>query len=237
MTYLSDQSRWDAVQRRERAADGAFVFAVKTTGVYCRPTCAGRPLRANVAFFDTPEAARAAGFRACKRCRPDEARERLRYSIAPCDLGSMLVCVSDAGLRAVLLGDDPAALRRDLEARFPKALIAEARLDAEVAAVRSVIASPGAPLNLPLDVRGGELAQAVWTALMAIPAGETASYADLARAIGRPRAARAVAQACAANPLPVVVPCHRVVRADGSLSGYRWGVARKQALIAREAAA
>ncbi len=213
------------------------MFAVRTTGVYCRPTCPGRPLRANVTFFETTEGARAAGFRACKRCRPDEAREALRYAIGPCDLGLVLVCASDSGLRAVLLGDDAAALRRELEGRFPKALIRESGLAAELAAVTQAIASPGARLDLMLDVQGGDLAKAVWAALMAIPAGATMSYTQVAGAIGRPRAARAVAQACAANPLAVVVPCHRVVRADGGLSGYRWGADRKRALIAREAAA
>jgi AraC family transcriptional regulator of adaptative response/methylated-DNA-[protein]-cysteine methyltransferase len=237
MTYLTDDARWSAVQRRDRTADGAFVFAVKTTGVYCRPTCPGRPLRANASFFDAPEAARAAGFRACKRCRPEEARETLRFAVAPCELGQVLVCVSDAGLRAVLLGDDPAVLRRDLEARFSTALIRETALEAELAAVRCAITAPGGRFGLPLDVRGGNLAQAVWAALRAIPLGQTRSYAEIAQAIGRPRAARVVAQACAANPLAVVVPCHRVVRADGGLSGYRWGPERKRALIAREAVA
>src|SRR5438034_11229129 len=104
MTTFADDARWDAVQRRDRIADGEFVFAVRTTGVYCRPTCPGRPLRANVAFFATTDAARAAGFRACKRCRPDEIREQLRFATAAGDLGQILVCVSDNGLRAVLLG-------------------------------------------------------------------------------------------------------------------------------------
>jgi AraC family transcriptional regulator of adaptative response/methylated-DNA-[protein]-cysteine methyltransferase len=238
MPYLSDDDRWDAVQRRARDADGEFLFAVRTTGVYCRPTCPGRPLRRNTEFFDTIEAARAAGYRACKRCRPDEMRETLRYAIGPCDLGQVLVCTSAAGLRAVLLGDEPSGLVRELSARFPRALLkADAEPLAEtLTAVRRAIGEPAAPFTMPLDLQGGELARAVWNAIAAIPAGRTASYVEVARAIGRPRAARAVAQALASNPLAVVVPCHRVVRADGSLSGYRWGAARKQALLAREAA-
>ena len=237
--YDTDDARWDAVQRRDRQADGAFVFAVVTTGVYCRPECSGRPLRRNVRFFDGVEAARAAGFRACKRCRPDEARETLIWDVQPCDLGQVLAAVTEKGLAAVLLGDHAPSLARDLTARFPKARLVrdEAGLAGTMAAVQARLADPAAPFEIALDLRGGPLAQAVWAALRAIPAGETTSYGDLARAIGRPSAARAVAQACAANPLAVVTPCHRVVRAGGAISGYRWGVERKRALLDREAAA
>jgi AraC family transcriptional regulator of adaptative response/methylated-DNA-[protein]-cysteine methyltransferase len=237
--FESDDARWAAVQRRDRNADGAFVFAVTTTGVYCRPDCSGRPLRRNVRFFDTIPAARAAGFRACKRCRPDEARETLTWDAGPCDLGVVLVATSDRGLSAVLLGEDSDSLARDLAARFRGArLRREPEVVAEaLAAVLARLEDPAAPFDLPLDPRGGDLAQAVWRALIEIPLGTTASYADVARAIGRPAAARAVAQACAANPLAVVVPCHRVVRSDGALAGYRGGLPRKQALLALEAAA
>lgn len=237
--YATDDARWAAVQRRDRQADGAFVFAVTTTGVYCRPDCPGRPLRRNVRFFEGQAAAREAGFRPCKRCRPDEARETLTWDVQPCALGQVLAAVTDKGLAAVLLGDHAPSLERDLATRFPKArLVRDAvALAPTMTAVSARLADPAAALDIPLDPRGGPLAQAVWTALRAIPAGTTTSYGALARAIGRPGAARAVAQACAANPLAVVTPCHRVVRAGGEISGYRWGVERKRALRAREAAA
>jgi AraC family transcriptional regulator, regulatory protein of adaptative response / methylated-DNA-[protein]-cysteine methyltransferase len=237
--YETDDARWEAVQRRDRKADGAFVFAVTTSGVYCRPDCSGRPLRRNVRFYDSRQAAQAAGFRACKRCRPDEARETLAWGVQPCDLGMVLAAVTDKGLALVLLGDHAPSLERDLAARFPKARLVRdaAALAPAMAAVQARLADPAAPFEIALDPRGGPLAQAVWAALRAIPAGETTSYGELARAIGRPGAARAVAQACAANPLAVITPCHRVVRADGGISGYRWGVERKRALLAQEAAA
>ncbi len=232
-TYADDDARWAAVQRRDRAAEGAFLIAVKTTGVYCLPSCQGRPLRKNVEFFGGAEAARAAGYRACKHCRPDTPREVLTWAHTETGLGRVLVAASPAGVRAILPGEEVTSLA----GRFPKArLVADAAgLSATLEAVRASI-DDGAGFDLPLDAAGGELAQAVWAALRAIPEGETRSYADVARAIGRPRAARAVAQACAANPLAVVVPCHRVVRSDGALSGYRWGPERKAALLAREAA-
>ncbi|ATQ44308.1 methylated-DNA--[protein]-cysteine S-methyltransferase [Caulobacter mirabilis] len=239
MAYDTDDARWTAVVTRDQDADGEFLFAVTTTGVYCRPGCSGRPLRRNVRFYDTARAARADGFRACKRCRPDEARETLRWTTVATDLGAALVAASDAGLRAITLGDDAAALRADLSARFPKArLVQDAGGLGDLAAkVRALIADPTAGAELPLDDRGTELQRAVWKALRAIPPGRTASYAEVARAIGRPEAVRAVAQACGANPLAVLTPCHRVVRSDGGLSGYRWGVERKRALLVREGAA
>ena len=236
MTYDTDDARWAAVDARDRNADGAFVFAVATMGVYCRPSCSAHLLRRNVRFFDTAEQARTAGFRACLRCRPDEPRERLRWTTVRTDLGLALVAVSDAGLRAVTFGDDREALAADLAARFPNAVLTEdaGALGDIAARVRALIAEPGAVADLPLDAQGTALQRAVWSALRAIPAGAVASYADVARAIGRPSAVRAVAQACGANPLAVVTPCHRVVRSDGGLSGYRWGVDRKQALLDRE---
>ena len=235
--FLTDDARWEAMRRRDRDLDGAFFIAVRTTGVYCLASCAGRPLRKNVEFHDTRESARAAGFRACLRCRPDQPRETLRWATAPTSLGLALVARSDAGLRLVTLGDDRAALVRDLERRFRAARLVEDApgLKADLQAVAAEIDGRGAALDLPLDAQGTPLQQAVWAALRAIPAGTTVSYAEVAKAIGRPAAARAVAQACGANPLAVITPCHRVVRADGGLSGYRWGVERKAALLAREA--
>ena len=235
--FIDDDARWAAMQRKDPAAEGQFFAAVRTTGVYCRPSCSARPLRRNVAFYDSLEAARAAGYRACKRCRPDEPRETLRFATADTDLGVVLAAASDKGLCAVTLGDDAEALAADLARRFPKARRIEdaAGLAGVLAQVRAAITGRGA--DLALDERGTELQRQVWQALRAIPAGRTASYAEVARRIGRPEAVRAVAQACGANPLAVLTPCHRVVRADGGLSGYRWGVERKAALLAREACA
>ena len=146
---------------------------------------------------------------------------------------------SAKGVCAILIGDDPDALVRDLQDRFSRADLigGDAGFEEMVAKVVGFVEAPALGLDLPLDVRGTAFQQRVWQALREIPAGSTASYADVARAIGAPRAVRAVAQACAANALAVAIPCHRVVRNDGALSGYRWGVARKRALLEREKAA
>jgi AraC family transcriptional regulator, regulatory protein of adaptative response / methylated-DNA-[protein]-cysteine methyltransferase len=347
MVTVNDQERWDAVQRRDKAADGAFYYSVKTTGVYCRPSCASRPARReNVAFHSTCEEAERAGFRACKRCRPNEAalsdqhaetvakacrliegseeiprleglasaagmsrfhfhrvfkavtgvtprayaaerraqrvraelgrsrtvteaiyesgfqsngrfyaaspeilgmtptdfreggqRSRIRFAVGECSLGSILVAATERGVCAILLGDDPEALVRDLQDRFPRAELVggDASFEQLVARVVTFVEAPGVGLDLPLDVRGTAFQQRVWQALRAVPAGETVSYSDIAARIGEPKAVRAVAQACGANSLAVAIPCHRVVRNDGALSGYRWGVERKRALLDREA--
>jgi AraC family transcriptional regulator of adaptative response/methylated-DNA-[protein]-cysteine methyltransferase len=344
-----DDERWQAVQRRDAAFDGKFVFAVRTTGVFCRPSCASRPAkRENVSFFSAIAEAEKAGFRACKRCRPDklgasdpqmeavkracerieraeetpklaelaasaglspyhfhrvfkaitgvtpkayaaETRARraadklrtaetvteaiydagfnsssrfyentdarlgmtpgavrrggagtvIRFAVGEASLGAVLVAATDKGVCAILLGDDPEALVRDLQDRFPQAEFegGNPKFERMVAAVVGLVEAPGQRLDLPLDIRGTAFQQRVWAALQAIPSGKTATYADIARVIGQPKAVRAVAQACAANALAVAIPCHRVVRTDGALSGYRWGVARKRTLLAREAAA
>lgn len=338
---------WAAVERRDRAADGRFVYGVRTTGVFCRPSCPSRPARReNVSFHVDGEAARAAGFRACKRCKPDDlhatppahagivkacraiecaealpdlatladiaglsrfhfhrqfkaatgvtpkayaaarrsARVRealaagkpvteamydagynsnarfysdangmlgmtpsayraggsdaeIRFAIGECSLGAILVAATDKGLCAILLGDDADTLARDLQDRFPRATLRgdDAAFAHTVALVVGFVEAPRIGLDLPLDIRGTAFQQRVWQALRAIPPGRTASYADIAQEIGLPKAVRAVAQACGANALAVAIPCHRVVRSDGSLSGYRWGVQRKQALLEREA--
>jgi AraC family transcriptional regulator of adaptative response/methylated-DNA-[protein]-cysteine methyltransferase len=237
-TYPNDDARWDAMRAKDRAAEGAFYIGVRTTGVYCVASCGGRPLRKNVAFYATREAARADGLRACLRCKPDINRETLRWAVGQTSLGLALVARSESGLRLITLGDDAETLQADLEKRFKHArIVPDAEgLAADLKAVAALVEHPERAPNLPLDDQGTELQKAVWAALREIPAGETASYADIARAIGRPSAFRAVAQACGANPLAVITPCHRVVRADGGLSGYRWGVERKRALLAREAA-
>jgi AraC family transcriptional regulator of adaptative response/methylated-DNA-[protein]-cysteine methyltransferase len=337
--YATDAERWDGVTRRDRAADGIFFYSVRTTGVYCRPSCAARlARRENVAFHASCAAAERAGFRPCKRCRPNEApraerqaaivtaacrsieaaedmpslddlalgagmsrfhfhrlfktvtgvtpkayaegrrAERMRdelgrsgagfnsngrfyatstarlgmtptefraggsgatirFAAGECWLGSILVAATDKGVCAILLGDDPDTLLRDLQDRFPRARLmgGDTEFEQLVARVVGFIGHPAQGLDLPLDMRGTAFQQQVWQALREIPAGKTATYGDIAGRIGRPEAARAVARACAANALAVAIPCHRVVRTDGALSGYRWGIERKRALLDREA--
>ena len=245
-----DEDRWAAVIRRDPYADGAFYYAVRTTGVYCRPSCAARPARReNVSFHESCEAAERAGFRPCKRCRPNkdaradaDARhpsESIRFLVNRCSLGRVLVAATGKGVCAVLLGNDAKALERDLQRRFPavKLLMADEQLREWAARVVELIEAPQLDRALPLDVRGTEFQRRIWQALREIPSGVTASYQEIAKRVGAPEAVRAVAQACAANAVAVVIPCHRVVRSDGSLSGYRWGVDRKRALLAREAGA
>jgi AraC family transcriptional regulator of adaptative response/methylated-DNA-[protein]-cysteine methyltransferase len=345
-TTLSDP-RWAAVAARDPAADGKFFYSVKTTGVYCRPSCAARPARPeNVRFHATCADAENAGFRPCKRCKPDQAplaaqhaakvagicrlieeaatvpgleelasraglstyhfhrvfkaatgltprayavahrarrvrteldrsgtvteaildagydstgrfyeesheilgmtpstyrkggaNTEIRFAVGECSLGSILVAASERGVCAILLGDDPDALARELQDRFPRADLigGDKEFEQLVARVVGFVESPRVGLDLPLDVRGTAFQQRVWQALRKIPAGSTASYADVAKRIGSPGSVRAVAQACAANTLAVAIPCHRVVKNDGALSGYRWGVERKRALLDREA--
>jgi AraC family transcriptional regulator of adaptative response/methylated-DNA-[protein]-cysteine methyltransferase len=341
--------RWAAIVARDPAADGRFYYSVRTTGVYCRPSCAARlPRPENVGFHASREDAERAGFRPCKRCKPDQpsrveqyaakvteacriieasenipsldtlatrvgmstyhfhrvfkqitgltprkyaaahrekrlrqhlgsggtvteaifdagyhsnsrfyetsnhvlgmtpssyraggANTEIRFAIGECSLGSILVAQSERGICAILIGDDPDELARDLQDRFPRAALigGDAQFEQLVARVVGFVEAPGIGLDLPLDVRGTAFQQRVWQALREIPPGQTASYTDIANRIGSPRSVRAVAQACAANALAVAIPCHRVVRNDGGLSGYRWGVERKRALLESEAQA
>ena len=345
-TAQTDEQRWDAVTRHDKASDGAFFYSVRTTGVYCRPSCGARlPNRENVAFHASVPDAVQAGFRPCKRCRPDEpsqserhaaivteacrlieqaeeapsldalaaaagmsrfhfhrvfkahtgvtpkayadahragrvrdelaegasvtasiyaagfnssgrfyasSSERLgmtpsqfrdggtgtsvHFAVGECSLGSVLVAATEKGVVAIQFGDDPEALLRDLQKRFRQARLIGGDKDFEriVAIVVGAVERP-ADVDLPLDVQGTAFQQRVWQALREIPRGATASYAEIAARIGQPKAVRAVARACASNQIAVVIPCHRVVRTDGSLSGYRWGVERKRALLEREA--
>ena len=344
-----DAARWAAGVARAREAAGTFVFSVRTTGIYCRPSCGSRaPNRRNVKFHATAAEAEAAGFRPCLRCKPTEAslaeryaaavaaacraieaaetppslaelargaelsphhfhrifkavagvtpkayadahraarvraeldgsgtvteaiydagfnsggrfyelsgrvlgmtptrfrkggeRTTIRFAIGECSLGSILVAATDKGVCAILLGDDPEALVRDLQDRFDRAELVggDAGFEALVARAVGLVEDPRQGADLPLDVRGTAFQQKVWQALRALKPGETASYSDIAGRIGAPKAVRAVAQACAANNLAVAIPCHRVVRNDGALSGYAWGVERKRALLDREVAA
>ena len=169
--------------------------------------------------------------------RSGGANEDIRFAVGECSLGAVLVASSSKGVAAILLGGDPDRLVRELQDRFPKAKLIGADRDYEtlVARVVGFIEAPEQGLDLPLDIRGTAFQQRVWRALQDIPVGRTVSYAELARRIGSPKAVRAVAGACAANSIAVAIPCHRVVRNDGSLSGYAWGVDRKRALIAKEA--
>lgn len=161
----------------------------------------------------------------------------IRFAIGECTLGSILVARSELGVCAILLGDDPDTLARDLQDRFPHATLTgdDPEFEQLVARVVGFVEAPAHGLDLPLDVQGTAFQQRVWRALREIPAGSTASYAEIASRIGSPKAVRAVAQACAANALAVAIPCHRVVRNHGGLSGYRWGVERKRELLQREA--
>ena len=168
---------------------------------------------------------------------PPAVRTTIRFAIGECSLGSILVAQSERGVCAILMGDDPEELAYDLQDRFPRANLigGDAEFEQLVAKVVGFVEAPRLGLDLPLDVRGTVFQQRVWQALREIPAGETASYAEIARRIGSPKSVRAVARACGANTLAVAIPCHRVVRNDGALSGYRWGVERKRALLEREA--
>ena len=346
LAHTGDDQRWDAVVARDSGRDGDFVFAVSSTGVYCRPSCpARRPRRQNVAFFSHPEQAEKAGFRACLRCRPrsisgnpqsdwakeicryieqhldepitlehlgkafhqspfhlqrrfkaalgitpreyaDSCRLRLlkrnlqagdnvtramydagygsssrlyektasqlgmtpdkyrrgaiaatlRYAIADSPLGRMLIAATDKGVCAIQFARSDGELIEGLKREFPFAVRKpdEGGLQAWVEALLSKMA--GRELNdaLPLDIRATAFQRRVWTYLQSIPFGATRSYGQVAKAIGQPTASRAVARACATNPVAVAIPCHRVVREDGSISGYRWGVERKKTLLEME---
>jgi len=336
---MSPTERWQAVLARDRRFDGAFVYAVHSTGIYCRPSCASRrPRRTQVIFFPIPEAAEREGFRACRRCHPTAAngsdpavalvREACRaidagealpvggdtrrlarafkrvlgitprayaearrvtrfkqelkrrthvspalyeagysstsrvyehtheqlgmtpatyarggtgigiaYVTVPTSLGRLLVAATERGVCRVALGDSDAALAAELIAEFSAARVVEdqgGKLQGWVTAILAYLDGHEPDLDLPLDIRATAFQRRVWQELQRIPFGKTRSYAEVGRRIGRPTAARAVAQACATNPVALVIPCHRVVREDGDLGGYRWGVDRKRVLLEKE---
>jgi len=337
---MDDERCWRAVAGRDAAFDGEFVFAVRSTGVYCRPSCpARRPRREQVRFFETAQAAEGAGFRACRRCRPQDRRKaesevvelachllpcplktlaeelglsprrlsrmfqrllgvtlrqyadtqrlgafkarvrnggevtdalyhagygsssrlyeraaaqlgmtpatyrrggrgvRIAYSIVGCPLGRLLVAATERGICALSLGNSDAQLEAALGEEFPQAEIRrdEAGLGGWTGALVKHLEGAQPALDLALDIRATAFQRRVWEELRKIPYGGTRTYSEIARAIGRPTAARAVARAGATNPVSVVIPCHRVVRGDGGLGGYRWGLERKRALLETEA--
>lgn len=168
--------------------------------------------------------------------RKGGANNRIRFAVGQSSLGAILVAATGRGICAIFLGDDPDVLIRDLQDRFPQADLigGDREFEGWVAQVVGFVETPRLGLNLPLDIRGTAFQQRVWRALQDIPPGATASYADIAERIGAPKSVRAVAGACAANPVAVAIPCHRVVRSDGAISGYRWGIERKRALLERE---
>ena len=250
-TATKNDPRLASILARDAHADGKFFYSVKTMGVYCRPSCAARLARPdNVRFHATTQGAERAGFRPCKRCKPDQPT--IHFATKESSVGSILVAKGGRGVCAILMGDDPGQLVHDLRDRFPGTnLIAilvdrkddgsgdgngdeDRNFEALVSKVKSFVEAPAVGLDLPLDIQGTGFQRRVWQALREIPVGSTASYTDIANRIGSPKSARAVAQACAANPLALAIPCHRVVRSDGALSGYRWGVERKRALLERE---
>jgi AraC family transcriptional regulator of adaptative response/methylated-DNA-[protein]-cysteine methyltransferase len=219
-----------AAQRAKRVQQGLASAPSVTDAIYAAGfNSSGRFYAAsNGVLGMSPKAFRAGGSGAS-----------IRFAIGACSLGAILVAATDKGICAILMGDDPELLARDLQDRFPQAELrgAEAEFEETVAKVVGFVESPGIGLDLPLDVRGTAFQQRVWQALRAIPSGSTVSYAELAERVGIPSGARAIAGACAANPVAVAIPCHRVVRQDGSISGYRWGVERKAALLKREGGA
>jgi AraC family transcriptional regulator of adaptative response/methylated-DNA-[protein]-cysteine methyltransferase len=173
-----------------------------------------------------------------RRSKPERTGRTLRFAVGECSLGAVLVAATERGVCAILLGDDPDALLRELRDRFPRADLTpgDAAFAPVLAKVERFVDAPAPGLDLPLDARGTAFQHRVWQALRDIPAGSTATYTEIARRIGAGHAVRAVGHACAANPIAVAIPCHRAVRTGGGLAGYRWGLGRKRALLDREAA-
>ncbi len=218
----ADAHRTNAVRQRLASGIGSVTEAIFDAGY-----------NANSRFYEQSDAV--LGMQP-RQYRAGGTDARIMFALAQCSLGAILVARSDKGVCAIALGDDAGVLLRELQDRFPRAELVggDSAFEQLVAKVIGLIEAPNLGINLPLDVRGTAFQQRVWQALRQIPAGQTASYAQIATAIGSPRSVRAVASACAANMLAIAIPCHRVVRSDRGISGYRWGVARKQELLSRE---
>jgi len=258
--FSTELSRWEALVQRNSEADGLFVCSVITTGIYCRPSCPSRlPNRKNVRFFNTRRQAEQAGFRPCKRCTPQLSNKpetstaslgmnpsiyrhggrgvSIRYAIVQSYLGWVLIGATEKGICKIDFGNTPEILQANLKADFPQAELQDndPTFNIIVAKILALLEAPHQGLELQLDIQGTAFQRRVWLALQDIPSGSTASYTEIAARIGNPKAARAVAQACASNQIAVAVPCHRVVRSNGTLGGYRWGIERKWAILEREA--
>ncbi len=215
-----EKKYWAAVLERDSLFDGVFVYGVRSTGIYCRPSCpARRPHRRNVTFFRGPEDADSAGFRPCLRCG-----ERICYAIADSPLGKMLVASTEKGVRAVSIGDSGWALESELVKEYAAAEIRtdDSGLHRHITVLLRYLRGKDLSLNHPLDIRITAFQAKVYNALRKIPCGQTRTYAEIAAAVDLPRAIRAVGRACATNPIALAIPCHRVVRKDGTLGGYRW---------------
>src|SRR2546422_2249144 len=251
---LSAARRWRIVLAHDRRYDGAFVYAVRSTGIYCRPSCARRLSRFTAHLKERKRvspATYAAGYSSSSRVYERAAAQLgmtpatyarggrgmvIAFAAVPCPLGTLLVAATPRGICRVSLGHGAPELEAELRGEFPGAEIQRDRGDLGrwVAAILRYLDGREPHLDLPLDIRATAFQRQVWEALRKIPYGRTRSYAEVARAIGRPRATRAVARACASNPAALVIPCHRVVKSNGDLGGYRWGMERKQALLRQE---
>jgi AraC family transcriptional regulator of adaptative response/methylated-DNA-[protein]-cysteine methyltransferase len=232
--FASSEARWSALAERDKTAMDAFIYAVKSTGVYCRPLCGSRlPRRDNVTFFNSPSEAEKNGYRACKQCKPDQ--DLIRYTIVHSSLGLVLIAENKTGVCDIAFGTSRKNLTDQLKHTYPKAKLVEAEeLMKKTAASVMAFIDGKRGTAIAIDRSGTAFQEQVWDALARVPRGETRTYSEIATAIGKPEATRAVALACAANRLAVVIPCHRVIRQDGSLSGYRWGAERKRTLLDRE---
>ncbi|MFN8140479.1 MAG: methylated-DNA--[protein]-cysteine S-methyltransferase [Fimbriimonadales bacterium] len=236
---INPQDAWRAVEARDSSQNGVFYYGVKSTGVYCLPSCSSKtPNQENVEFFNSCDDAEQSGYRPCKRCKPDSFSQKsvIEFATWTSPIGEILVARTAQGICALFLGDDAAQLERDLVAMFPDDQVQKnlPSLAADILAVTEHIESPKSEFSRPLDPRGTEFQKAIWNELRKIPVGSAITYSRLASNVGAPGAVRAVARACATNPIAILIPCHRVIRSDGTLAGYRWGVERKLKLLERE---
>lgn len=248
----SEAEMREAIAQRNSQYDQTFLYGVVTTGVFCLPSCAARPARPeNIRFFFDSHDAEQAGLRSCKRCRPLEAQRSITHSIHAADeeisyatsntaLGWILLAATNQGVCFAQFGASAKALKKLLSEEFPKATLksspqkSSAQINAWLRSLEAHLLSKAQRPDLPLDLRGTAFQIQVWKFLLQIPSGQTASYGEVAAGIQRKSAVRAAASACGANRIAVLIPCHRVLRGDGSLGGYRWGTQRKQQLLDQE---